>query len=132
MVLGVDDKRKARDHSDQKKPRAPNRKVILLYQFSFFPDSIPEELKLGSGWVCCDNEKVPMVPLMRGTRQASSTNSDTWRTYETAVAALERFPSRYAGIGRVIEQGSGYVGVDIDGCRDSVTGRIDERGLGIL
>jgi hypothetical protein len=97
-----------------------------------FEEGIPDELKTCRSWVCYDNneDKVPMVALKRGWRRASSTNPDTWRTYNEAVAALET--GRYAGIGRVITPDDPFVGVDIDGCRDPESGQIDERGLKIL
>jgi hypothetical protein len=95
---------------------------IILYQFPFYSDSIPEELKLGRCWVVCTEDKVPMVARSRGTMPASSTNPDTWRTYEEAIDAFKT--GRYAGVGRVIEEDSDYVGVDIDGCRDPLSGRI--------
>lgn len=104
-------------------PPAPAR-------FPFFEEGIPDEFKAGNTWVCCDDNKAPMVALVRGWRPAKSTDPNTWRSYGTAVAAFET--GRYAGVGRVIEPGGPYVGVDVDGCRNAATGRIDERGLGIL
>jgi putative DNA primase/helicase len=99
--------------------------------FPFFPDSIPEELKPGRVWVCCDENKAPMVPLMRGrSRYASSTNPATWRTFEEACQAYDA--GRFAGVGRVIAKDGGYVGVDIDHCRNPETGRINDRGRALL
>jgi hypothetical protein len=63
-------------------------------------------------------------------RFASSTNPETWRGYETALACYEA--GRFPGIGRVIERGGGLVGIDIDGCRCPHTGRIDDRGRRLL
>ncbi len=104
-------------------PLAPMR-------FPFFEEGVPDELKAGNTWVCCGENKAPMVALVRGWRPAKSTDPNTWRSYEAAVAAFKT--GRYAGIGRVIEKDGPYVGVDIDGCRDATTGRIDERGVKIL
>ncbi len=101
-----------------------------LSRFPFFDEGVPDELKSGRVWVCCDENKAPMVALVRGWRAAKSTDPKTWRSYDEAAAAFET--GRYAGVGRVIEQGGPYVGVDIDGCRDPETGQIDERGSKIL
>jgi len=101
-----------------------------MYQFALFPDSIPNELKTGDYWVCCDEKKVPMVALTRGSAAASSTDPETWRPYEDALAAFET--ARYAGVGRVIEQDGPYVGIDVDECRDPKTGNITARGWRII
>jgi hypothetical protein len=49
--------------------------------------------------------------------------TSTWRTYDEAVAALEKYPERYAGVGRVIAHEDPYVGIDLDGVRshDGIT-----------
>jgi len=101
-------------------------------QFPFYPECVPRELKEGRFWVCCDAKKVPMVPgSMFG---ASSTNPATWRTYQEAVAAVhsDRWPGRYAGVGRVITNDDPYVGVDLDGVRDPATGVITDEARDIL
>jgi hypothetical protein len=91
--------------------------------FHFYPEYIPHELKGDDVWVCCDEEKVPHIPLAAGRlRRASSTNPETWRSYDEAEAALAT--GRYWGIGRIITAQGPYVGVDLDGCRDPVTRRI--------
>src|SRR5215211_5147015 len=95
---------------------------MLPYQFPFYPDHIPRELRSGRYWVCCDRDKVPLVPFERFG--ASSTNPATWREFDEAAAALEAYPSRYAGVGRVIAHGDPYVGVDLDGVRDPDTRKI--------
>jgi hypothetical protein len=92
-------------------------------RFPFYPEHIPGELKDDDAWVCCDEEKVPHIPLATGRlRRASSTDPETWRSYEQAEAAFAT--GRYWGIGRVIMVQDPYVGVDLDGCRDPETRRI--------
>jgi len=63
-----------------------------------------------------------MIPLRIGWRRAKSTDPSTWRSYDEALKALET--GHYAGVGRVIEAGGDYVGVDLDGCRNPSTGEI--------
>jgi len=103
--------------------------VSLLYQFPLYPDYIPEELKLDSRWVVCDEEKVPYIALACGKKTASSTDPKTWRPLPTALAAFET--GRYAGIGRVIAEDDPYVGIDLDDCRDPATGAIAPTALEI-
>ena len=101
-----------------------------MYQFSFFPDSIPEELKADDSWVVCDEEKAPMVALLRRRKAASSTDPTTWRPFKAAAAAFNT--GRYAGVGRVIEQDGPYVGIDIDKCRCPSSGVITPRAWKII
>lgn len=49
-------------------------------------------------------------------RLASSTDSTTWTSYEDAIKAYERSKGRYEGVGFALQQGSGIVGGDLDGC----------------
>jgi hypothetical protein len=80
-------------------------------RFPFYPDLVPEELKTGKFWVCCDADKVPQVA---GTgRRASSTDPKTWRTYEEVTAAYDK--GQHAGVGRVIAHEDDFVGIDLDG-----------------
>jgi|SRR5215211_2450155 len=104
--------------------------MIIPKQFPFYPEHIPEELKAGRFWVCCDTEKVPMIA--GEVYGASSTNPATWRTYEEVVAAVRGRPRRYAGVGRVIVHEDPYVGIDVDDVRDPATGEIPPAALALL
>jgi hypothetical protein len=103
--------------------------MVLPKRFSWYPQFLPDELKVGRFWVCCDESKVPMVP---GTRhRASSTNPKTWRSFGEASGAHRA--GRHAGVGRIIApEAGGFVGVDLDHCRDPETRIIDSRALEIL
>jgi len=109
--------------------------VVHPKQFSFYPEYIPEELKSGEFWVCCDWEKAPLIPwdMWRGhPRYASSTNPDTWRPFDEAVAAFRAHPTRYAGVGRVITAWGEYTGIDLDGIRDPKSRQFSPWALKIL
>jgi hypothetical protein len=94
-------------------------------RFEHHPERIPEELKIDEAWVCCDEEKVPLVATLSGAvYTASSTDSDTWRDYETAYAAWLENEWSFCGIGRVIRETEDLVGVDLDKCLDLDTGEI--------
>jgi putative DNA primase/helicase len=83
---------------------------------------VPDELKLGERWVTCDEHKAPLIAIKNGACfAAKSTDPDTWRSYETALATyLEN--EHIAGVGRVIAAEEDYVGVDLDDCLDPDSG----------
>ena len=72
--------------------------------------NIPEELRKLNQWVCAyEGSKVPMQSKCR--LPASSTNPDTWSSFEEAVNAVEK--GHYDYIGFVFND-NGIVGIDID------------------
>ena len=76
---------------------------------------IPEELRRLKQWVCTkEGSKVPMQACM--PFPASSTNPNTWSTFEEAVFAVEA--GHYDYIGFVFND-NGIVGIDIDEGFDS-------------
>lgn len=90
---------------------------------------IPEMLRADPRWVGWKltspknpGDKPRKLPIDPKTgRSASSTNPATWSTF---VEALKIAASRgLAGIGFVFT-GSGLAGIDLDGCRDAITGLI--------
>ena len=110
-------------------------------------DGFPAELRAQPCWMLwafTDNgpgKKPGKVPLTRAGNLASSTNRATWASFDGVVEAFRSGvkPSGAAkartktegrpvfddvgGIAFVFD-GSGIVGVDLDGCRDPVTGEI--------
>jgi hypothetical protein len=92
-------------------------------RFPFFPNEIPDELKVGRCWVCADERKIPLVAGSR--RRASSTDPETWRSYGQAYWAYREHPTLYAGVGRVLVHGEGLVGIDLDNVRDPSSGQLE-------
>ncbi len=90
-------------------------------------DAVPDELKQRPQWVIWRFEqgetvapiafggatKIPYNP--RSGRRASSTNPDTWTTYEIAVKAAQA--RNFAGVGYVFSPDDPYTGIDLDDCR---------------
>lgn len=98
-------------------------------------DRIPGELRLGVNHVNWRHEGNPETKVLKiaGTlSNASSTNPRTWRTLRECVAAMERHPGRYAGVGRVIARDDPYVGVDLDDVRDPATGGLTDKAQEIV
>jgi hypothetical protein len=94
-------------------------------RFEHNPYNIPEELKTDEAWMCCDENKVPLVANRSGAvYAASSTNPDTWRSYEDAYTAWLENEWSFAGVGRVIRATEDLVGVDLDKCLNPETGEL--------
>lgn len=92
-------------------------------------DNIPEELRRRPQWLVWKLEKRDGKPtkvpyIAGGVGRASSTDSETWRSFDEAVAALQT--GRYDGVGFVFTSGDPYAGVDLDGCRDPETGVLEQ------
>jgi putative DNA primase/helicase len=99
------------------------------------PEAIPETLRERDQWVCWREEdrdgkptKIPVTPGAGGF--ASSTESETWASFETA---LEYTETEHAdGIGFVFTDDDPIVGVDLDDCRDPEAGDVDDVALDII
>jgi putative DNA primase/helicase len=92
-------------------------------------ENIPEPLRLRPQFVVYKIEqrdgKPTKIPYIAGAvDKASSTDSDTWRSFDEAVKALRT--GHYDGIGFVFSSGDPFAGVDLDDCRDPETGEIEE------
>jgi putative DNA primase/helicase len=90
-------------------------------------DAIPIELKTFDQWLCWralpKDGKITKVPFDAKNGDAgSSTNPETWTSFDTALAAYQN--GNYNGIGFALEN-AGLVGVDLDHCRDSETGELE-------
>lgn len=78
-------------------------------------DNIPEDLKKLDQWVCANEDsKVPMQA--NRPYAASSTNPDTWASFEDALWAVEHGYYDYLGF---VFNDNGIVGIDIDDGFDS-------------
>jgi putative DNA primase/helicase len=65
-------------------------------------------------------------------RRASSTDPTTWASFVTARTVFEQARGRFAGIGFVFSDRSPFFGVDLDDCRNPVTGEIIARSRVII
>jgi len=102
-------------------------------RFEHREENVPDELKVGETWVCCDEAKVPLIATTSGAvYAASSTDPSTWRSYEDAYTAWRENEWSYAGIGRVIGADEEYVGVDLDKCLDPDSGELTPWALSVI
>jgi putative DNA primase/helicase len=111
----------------------PQRPVALPLS----PQAIPAELKALDQWLVWryfwlpDREHWDKPPLQACTlRAASTTNPRTWTTFAQALDAHQRHD--LDGIGFVLTEDNGLVGVDLDHCRDADTGEIEPWALMIV
>ena len=73
-------------------------------------DNIPQELRMLKQWVCAnESSKVPMQATCNFP--ASSTNPDTWASFEDALWAVEHGYYDYLGF---VFNDNGIVGIDLD------------------
>ena len=75
------------------------------------------------------------VPFQASGNQAASTKPGTWATYDTVVDALimggdDGLP--FDGLGFVFDGEDGIAGIDLDDCRDPVTGELNEMATEVL
>ena len=92
-------------------------------------ENIPEELRRRPQWLVWKLEERDSKPtkipyIAGGVGKASSTDSETWRSFDEAVVALKT--GRYGGIGFVFSTGDPYAGIDLDDCRNPETGELEE------
>jgi putative DNA primase/helicase len=98
-------------------------------------ENIPEEMRQRPQWLVWKLEerdgKLTKVPYIAGgVGKADTTDLMTWRTFEEAVQALET--GRYNGVGFVFCSGDHYSGIDLDGCRNSETGELEDWAADIV
>lgn len=71
------------------------------------------------------------VPFRIDGRPAATTDSKDWASFDDAVRALRRRRG-FSGIGFVFTRDSGFVGIDMDKCRDPETGETEQWARAIL
>ncbi|WP_224338252.1 hypothetical protein [Haloprofundus halobius] len=103
------------------------RKLIL--------DGLPNVLVERDQWVCWRSEKrggkSTKIPVGPGVGSfASSTDSETWSDFETALEYHQR--GQADGLGFVFTDEDPIVGVDLDDCRDPESGEVDEDAQDII
>jgi hypothetical protein len=104
-------------------------------------DRVPDTLTAMNHWVCWANQrdsdpshekdwtKVPIDVNDGGF--ASSTDPDTWTTFEEARHYDEDDTERTDGVGFVVSEDDPIIGIDIDDCRDPDTGELVDGVKGI-
>jgi len=102
-------------------------------------DNIPLELTSWKQWVVWkaefrDNGKINKIPVNPTTgKNASSNKPESWRTYDDAVNCFitNQFDD-IAGIGFVFTNDDPFCGIDLDGCYDPETGKMEDWASEVL
>jgi len=85
--------------------------------------SIPEQLRHHAQWVnwkaIFRDGKEVKLPIKPDRTPASSTDPSTWSRFDALAT------SGVSGIGFVFSLDDPYIGIDLDGCRDPFTGKIE-------
>ncbi|WP_254533436.1 hypothetical protein [Natrinema gelatinilyticum] len=107
----------------------------MSFEKSIDTAALPSGLQERDQWVCWREEprdgkptKIPVAP--NSGKFASSTDSDTWASFETALDYAETVNAD--GIGFVFTDDDPIVGVDLDDCRDPESGDVDKTTLDII
>jgi len=89
-------------------------------------ENIPPELKAHPHWVMWRwlerDGKTTKPPIQTNGKLAKVNDPSTWCDYQTAITAYEK--GKFAGIGIVLTAEDNLVAVDLDKCRDPVSGVI--------
>src|SRR5262245_51428747 len=97
-------------------------------------DNIPRELRNENRWVVWkwtwNGKKFDKPPLQINGRKAKSDDPSTWTSFQGAVVSAI-VQKKFDGIGYTLRD-SNHVGVDLDDCRDAVTGEIYEPAATII
>jgi len=100
-------------------------------------ENIPQELKAYDQWVVWKWETrkgkptKPLYNVVTG-KNASHSDPETWGTFKQAVAAYETPDSGFDGIGFVFAEEDPFCGIDLDKCRDLVSGNIEPWALKLI
>lgn len=105
------------------KPTTADKPAVLPPIF----ENIPRELAASPRWVLWKLQLVKgewtKPPYQDTRRRASTTDPLTWRVLAMVATEYRKTGGRsYSGVGWVV--GDGIVGVDIDHCRDPITGEL--------
>jgi hypothetical protein len=84
--------------------------------------AVPDDLIERDQWVVWGRQHETKVPYSTRGYKASSTEPRDWASYETALAAWQANPQRYAGIGFVFTKSDPFAGIDLDDCLNSEGG----------
>ena len=91
-------------------------------------ETIPHELRRRPQWILwrnvIRNEQITKVPYKVNGDAAASDDPRTWSAFDTVSQKWRLFDSGYEGPGFMFAADDGLCGVDLDGCRDPLTGEV--------
>lgn len=99
------------------------------------PEAIPTELTTRRQWVLWRHDMTQRgqwakVPYRPDGRKARNNDARTWCDFGPALSAY--LAGGYAGVGFVFAAEDPYVGVDLDACRDPLTGELSAHARRVI
>ena len=106
-------------------PEKKQRPAILAVRLA----GIPAELKRRDQWVVWrleyrDGNRTKIPYNARTGGKAKSNDPSTWTTFQEAWAVYKRSGGRYDGVMFVFSAEDPFCGVDLDDCRNPITGKV--------
>lgn len=97
--------------------------------------NFPASLRQMHQWVLWKRESrgdnTTKVPYQPNGQMARSTDSSTWSDFQTVEAAFLS-GIQFDGVGFVFTEADPYVGIDLDKCRDPLTGEVEPWAADVL
>ncbi|MCY2986924.1 MAG: PriCT-2 domain-containing protein [Planctomycetota bacterium] len=119
----------SKQQPDFSRPAKPLKMAVNI-------EAIPEEIRGLPRWVLWNwtwsqgKKKYDKPPRQRDGCYASSTNANTWITFEDAIQHVDY--REFDGIGFVLIRDDDIAGIDLDDCRNLETGEIAEPAASII
>jgi hypothetical protein len=100
-----------------------NKDKVCAIEVALNVNGIPEELKSCPQWIVWKAKssknrpgKMDKIPYQVTGNLASTTNPETWTTFDKALEAYQSGKEEYQGVGFVFTEETPFSGVDIDSC----------------
>lgn len=119
----------SKQQPDFSRPAKPLKMAVNI-------EAIPEEIRGLPRWLLWNwtwspgKKKYDKPPRQRDGCHASSTNANTWITFEDAIQHVDY--REFDGIGFVLIRDDDIAGIDLDDCRNLETGEIAEPAASII
>jgi hypothetical protein len=111
------------------KPPRPTALPVNVSRIPLALKELPQWVVWQYAWIA-ERQQWTKPPSQANGREAKSNTPSTWTTFENALACYQR--GMWDGIGIVVCQEQGLVGIDLDHCRDVDSGDIDAVALAIV
>ena len=97
-------------------------------------DNVPDELKhydqfVNWKWETRDGKRTKPPYDPKTGKRASHSDPSTWGTFEDAVKGLDQ---GFDGIGFVFTEDDPFCGIDLDKCRDPISGKVEPWAVKII
>jgi len=104
---------------------------IAVESTTFNAEGYPSELKAYDQWVLWKLEeqtegKQKKIPYTTSGYKASTTNPESWSSFDKVFETYQKSAGIYSGLGFVFSEEDPFIGLDWDHIRDSTTGEFNQ------